>query len=88
MSKPSSMLYGCAAVLLVACGGGGGGGDAAPPPVAGAEAVPAEASESTLKMAAWLTRISGEAADAKEPLVTDTFDPKRPDDVAPEVVAP
>ncbi len=87
MNKSSLMLYGCTAVLLAACGGGGGGADAAAP-VAGPESVPAEASESAVKMAAWLTVISGESADAKEPLNTGSFDPKRAENTDPEKVSP
>ena len=87
MNKSSLMLYGCAAVLLAACGGGGGSTDAAPPAGA-ADSVPAEASESAAKMAAWLTLISGESADAREPLNTGSFDPKRAENTDPEKVSP
>ena len=85
MSKSSLMLYGCAAALLAACGGGGA--DVAPPVGPTEGSVPAEASQSAAKMASWLTLISGESADAREPLDTGSFDPKRAEDTDPETVS-
>jgi hypothetical protein len=65
--------------LLAACGGGG----ASDMP---AEAVPAEASESSAALVRYLQTLTATAADTKEPLDLGRFDPKVPEDSEPEPI--
>lgn len=69
-----------AAALLAGCGGGGD----APAPVAASDSVPDSASTSAEGMASWLTALSQEDAETKEPLDASRFNPAAADGDEPQ----
>jgi hypothetical protein len=84
MNKPTT-LWLCAAVLSVAACGGGN--DAAPPPPAAAtDAVPDAASQSVTGMTNWLSALTNDLTEVKEPLDVARFTPPAPDNSEPEVL--
>jgi uncharacterized lipoprotein YmbA len=83
MNKSTVLLFASAALLLAACGSGG---SEAPVAVLVAEEVPDTASASPAGMAAWMTDLSVNPSDTKEPLVATRFAPPTPDDTEPETL--
>ena len=83
MNKSTVLLIASAALLLAACGSGGSD-DPVVLPVA--EEVPDTASASAAGMAAWMTDLSANPSDTKEPLVATRFAPPTPDDTEPETL--
>jgi hypothetical protein len=76
------------ALLLAACGGGGGGGQSEPPAAVAdplAE-LPAAVNQSAAAMAGYMSTLATVAADDREPLGLDGFNPPQPDDTEPEAV--
>jgi outer membrane biogenesis lipoprotein LolB len=82
MNKSTVLLFASAALLLAACGSGG----SEEPVVPVAEQVPDTASASAAGMAAWMTDLSVNPSDTKEPLVATRFMPPTPDNTEPEVL--
>jgi hypothetical protein len=73
------------ALLLAACGGGGS--SEAPVVVADPLAeLPASASQSAAGMASYMSTLATVAADEREPLAVDSFNPPQPDDTEPEPI--
>lgn len=73
-----------AALLLAACGGG-----QSEPPVAVADPLaelPAAVNQSASAMAGYMSTLATLAADDREPLALDGFNPPQPDDTEPEAV--
>jgi len=84
MTRTRWMVAAAMALLLAACGGGGGApGTAAP---ATSDSVPAEVSRSAAAMTAWLTTLARTPSETVEPLDTDSFDPKKPENTEPETL--
>jgi hypothetical protein len=74
------------ALLLAACGGGGGQNE---PPAAVADPLaelPAAVNQSAAAMAGYMSTLATVAADDREPLGLDGFNPPQPDDTEPEAV--
>ena len=84
MNKSTVLLFASAATLLLAACGSGGSSDPVVVPVA--EEVPDTASASAAGMAAWMTDLSVNPSDTKEPLVATRFAPPTPDDTEPETL--
>jgi len=79
-------MMGLTALLLAACGGGGGQSE---PPVAVADPLaelPTAVNQSAAAMASFMSTLATVAADDREPLGLDGFNPPRPDDTEPEAV--
>jgi uncharacterized lipoprotein YmbA len=83
MNKSTVLLFASAAFLLAACGSGSSEETVVVPV---AEEVPDTASASAAGMAAWMTDLSVNPSDMKEPLVATRFMPPTPDNTEPEVL--
>ncbi len=83
MNKSTVLMFASAALLLAACGSGGSD-DPVVAPVA--DEVPDTASASPAGMAAWMTDLSVNPSETKEPLVATRFMPPTPDDAEPETL--
>ena len=75
-----------AAALLAGCGGGSDDASPAPPPPAATDAVPDTASADVQGLKKYLSDLSKDTTDTKEPLELTGFDPKLVDDAEPEEV--
>lgn len=84
MTRITTLLAPAAlALLLAACGGGG----YAAPPVVAADPLaelPASASRSAAAMAAYIGTLATLAADGRDPVAVESFNPPRPEDAEPE----
>ena len=74
----------CAAAFMTSACGGGSSNDSPPP--AATDAVPDSASQSADGMNAWLTALSNDATDVKEPLDLARFTPRTSDDTEPSAL--
>jgi uncharacterized lipoprotein YmbA len=83
MNKSTVLLFAAATLLLAACGSGG---SEEPVVVPVAEQVPDTASASAAGMAAWMTDLSVNPSDTKEPLVATRFMPPTSEDTEPETL--
>jgi uncharacterized lipoprotein YmbA len=83
MNKSTVLLFASTALLLAACGSGG---SEEPVVVPVAEEVPDTASASAAGMAAWMTELSVNPSDTKEPLAATRFIPPTSDNTEPETL--
>lgn len=83
---PWLLALAAATVLLGACGGGGGRDDDPAPPPDPLAAVPANASQSSAGLVAYLWLLAGHKSETREPVTLDAFNPPRPENTEPEPV--
>ena len=81
---PSTLMLCCAAVLLLGACGGGSDAPLEQPTTTGT--VPDRASRTSVGLATYLTELSVQAVDDKEPLGLGSFKPAQPDDTEPETL--
>ena len=81
MTKQTKWMLGLVVVIVSACGGGND-----TTPVAATDAVPDSASQSAAGMTGWLTALSKDATDVKEPLDVARFTPAPSETAEPETL--
>jgi hypothetical protein len=81
MTKQTRWMLGLVVVLASACGGGND-----TTAVAATDAVPGSANQSAAGMTAWLSALSNDQTDVKEPLDVTSFAPAVSDNTEPETL--